>query len=244
VFRNVALGLVLAWMAAGCSLGGASGAGSTHDAKSSPVSPVTSPSRLIIKEWFDPPQVEVKAAPGDKVLEVQTRKHLTGPQRIAASWQAGLDALATTQARVVGVGVGDSATEPVGAISYALHRSSSFVPDQLSQVQPTVRKAAARLGLRIVHLSVRESAAGPAVLIIATTIRGSATQFARHHLGLSALLGLHGSAIFAQLVDSHGNAILADAGIARSEVEFSWADPSVHAHFGFGFGQRAAPPAT
>ncbi len=198
--------------------------------------PVTDPASLILKSWLDPPQVEIKAAPGDKVLEVQIPKHLTSPEMIAARWQATVDALATTSVRVVGVGMNDTPTtgpDAVGAASFTLHRTN-FKLDTAAALRSSVPAKAADLGLKVIHLTVTDTAAGPAVNLIATPSRGTAAAFAKKNPTPSASADLHALGVLVQVIDANGNVVLADGGSSVTEIEFTWIDPSLHICYSIG----------
>ena len=193
---------------------------------------VTDPSKLILSTWLDPPQAEIKARPGDKVLEVQTVKHLTGPQEVAVEWVAAVRALTTPSVRIVGVGFGDIPKEQVntaakGAASFTFHDRPKPIRHALSsaELRALATTRAADIGLRLTQLAVIGTPLGPAVSIIATPTDGDVKAFAKKSQSPGALLKLPVVGTLVQVVDSDNKVALADGEAFGTWI---WVDPSLH----------------
>ena len=195
--------------------------------------PVTEPQLLILKTWLELPQADMGARPWDRVLEVQTLSHLSGSQTIAATWQAIIDALTvkTANVRVIGVGIGDTPTEPKGAATYRLNTSSNtgHAPyDTPANLRSTLRRKAAAMGLRIQRLIILFTNAGPTVNLIATPLDGNVEKFAAAHHMPAAELQPNALATLVQITDQHGQVVLADGGAIHAGIGTTWIDPRLH----------------
>jgi hypothetical protein len=214
---------------------GVAGTGSAERARPAPV---TDPSKLILSTWLDPPQAEIKAQPGDKVLEVQTVKHLTGPEGVAVEWQAAVRALTNPSVRIVGVGLGDIPKKQVnsaakGAASFTFHDRPKPIRHALSSAELRVSATtrAADIGLRLTRFAVIGTPLGPAVSIIATPTDGDVKAFAKQTRSPGGLLKLPVVGTLVQVVDSDNKVALADG---EAFGTFHWVDPSLHLCQGLG----------